>query len=103
MNAQRRKWTEHLEGKTNSTACNASRAVKPARRMDVEWEEQCLVVDSFALRHPEFADVLIHAANGGSRRNAFEGWRLKRQGVKKGVSDLFLPVARGGYFGLWGD
>ena len=26
---------------------------------------------------------------------------MKEQGVKAGVSDIFLPVAKGGYFGLW--
>ncbi|MDN5873793.1 MAG: VRR-NUC domain-containing protein, partial [Sinobacteraceae bacterium] len=66
-----------------------------------EWAEQCVVVDAFAVRHPEWADVLIHIPNGGSRRNAFEGWRLKRQGTKPGVSDLLLPVPRGRFHGLW--
>ena len=26
---------------------------------------------------------------------------MKRQGVRRGVPDLFLPIPRGGYFGLW--
>ena len=45
-------------------------------------------------------DKMYHVANGGSR-NPAEAANLKRQGVKKGVPDLFLPVAKGGYHGLY--
>lgn len=52
--------------------------------------------------HPPFKDLelIYHCPNGGSR-NEKEAANLKRQGVKAGVPDLFLPVARGGYFGLY--
>ena len=43
---------------------------------------------------------LYHIPNGGKRGKA-EAARLKRMGVKAGVSDLFLPVPRGGYHGLY--
>lgn len=43
---------------------------------------------------------LIHIPNGG-KRDTREAGRLKAMGVKRGVSDLFLPVARGEYHGLW--
>lgn len=43
---------------------------------------------------------IYHCPNGGSR-NKTEANNLKRQGVKAGVPDLFLPVGRGGYFGLY--
>ena len=43
---------------------------------------------------------LHHIPNGG-KRNAAEAARFKAQGVKAGVSDLFLPSAHGGYFGLY--
>lgn len=43
---------------------------------------------------------LHHIPNGG-KRNAAEAARFKAQGVKAGVSDLFLPAAHGGYFGLY--
>lgn len=46
------------------------------------------------------ADYLIHIPNGG-KRNVIEAARLKRMGVKAGVSDLFLPVPRGAAHGLW--
>lgn len=44
--------------------------------------------------------LLHHIPNGGSRNKA-EAAHLKRQGVKAGVPDIFLPVARGGYHGLY--
>lgn len=43
---------------------------------------------------------LHHIPNGG-KRNTAEAARFKAQGVKAGVSDLFLPAAHGGYFGLY--
>lgn len=72
-----------------------------ARKSELEGEEQAQLLKSFRLLHPEVAPLLIHIPNGGSRKNAYEGWRLKEQGVRAGVSDLLLPVARGGFFGLW--
>lgn len=50
-------------------------------------------------RWPELA-LLYHIPNGGTR-DAIEGRHLKQQGVKRGVPDLCLPVARGGYHGLY--
>ena len=50
-------------------------------------------------RCPEVA-LLYHIPNGGSRNKA-EAANLKRQGVKAGISDLVLPVARSGYHGLY--
>lgn len=50
-------------------------------------------------KYPEL-DLLYHIPNGGSR-NKIEAANLKRQGVKSGVPDLCLPVARGGWHGLY--
>lgn len=50
-------------------------------------------------RFPEI-DLLYHIPNGGSR-NRIEAANLKRQGVKAGVPDLCLPVARGNFHGLY--
>lgn len=46
------------------------------------------------------ADYLLAIPNGG-RRNPREGARLKAEGVKPGVSDLLLPLRRGGFGSLW--
>ncbi len=50
-------------------------------------------------RYPELA-LAYHIPNGG-KRDRREAANLKRQGVKAGVPDIHLPVARGGYHGLY--
>lgn len=52
-----------------------------------------------SFRHPELS-LLFHIPNGGGRSKA-EAGRFKAEGVKAGVPDLFLPVSRGGYHGLF--
>ena len=44
--------------------------------------------------------LMYHIPNGGSR-NEREAANLKRQGVKAGVPDVCLPVARGNSHGLY--
>lgn len=50
-------------------------------------------------RYPELK-LLYHVPNGG-KRDADTARVLKRQGVKAGISDLVLPVARCGFYGLY--
>jgi hypothetical protein len=50
-------------------------------------------------RYPEL--VLMHHIPNGGKRSKTEAARFKAMGVKSGVSDVFLPVARGGYHGLY--
>lgn len=49
--------------------------------------------------HPDL-DLLYAVPNGGERHRAVAA-KLKAEGVRKGVPDLCLPVARGGYIGLY--
>ena len=49
--------------------------------------------------HPDLK-WLFHIPNGGSR-NKIEAANLKKQGVKSGVPDLCLPVARYPFHGLY--
>ena len=49
-------------------------------------------------RYPELE--LLHAVPNGGLRNKKVAKDLKAEGVKAGVPDLDLPVARGGYHGL---
>lgn len=44
--------------------------------------------------------LMHHIPNGGQRNKATAA-RLKAEGVKAGVPDICLPVARGGYHGLY--
>ena len=50
-------------------------------------------------KYPEL-DLLYHIPNGG-RRGKAEAGRFKAEGVKSGVPDVCLPVARGRYHGLY--
>lgn len=45
-------------------------------------------------------DLLFAVPNGG-KRNVVVALKLKAEGVKAGVPDYFLPVARGRYHGLF--
>lgn len=50
-------------------------------------------------RYPELA--LLHAIPNGGSRHPVEAMHLKAQGVKAGIPDIFLPVARRGFHGLY--
>lgn len=45
-------------------------------------------------------DFMFAIPNGG-QRNKIIAAKLKREGVKAGVPDVFLPAPRGGYSGMW--
>lgn len=67
-----------------------------------ESQIQILIFDWIHLnlkRYPEL-NLLFHIPNGGYR-NIATAKRLKAEGVKSGVPDLFLPIARGGFHGLF--
>lgn len=49
--------------------------------------------------NPELA--LLHAIPNGGKRGKAEAARMKAAGVKAGVPDMFLPVSRGTYHGLY--
>lgn len=55
-------------------------------------------VELSCARWPELA-LMFHPANEG-KRSASAAGKLKAEGLKRGVPDLWLPVARGGYHGL---
>ncbi|RQR65348.1 VRR-NUC domain-containing protein [Burkholderia sp. Bp9125] len=95
--AVRRGWV-----KPDAVPAGEKKAGRPRKgKREAEGEEQAELLRQFRALYPVDGELLIHIPNGGSRKNAFEGWRLKQQGVRAGVSDLLLPIARGGYFGLW--
>lgn len=67
-----------------------------------EAREQETIFDWSFLAQGRFPELrlLFAIPNGGSRHPA-EAAHLKAQGVKAGVPDMCLPVARGGYHGLF--
>lgn len=80
---------------------NVSRETMPG---PTEAQEQELVIQwadmMVAVNERPLLRLLYHTPNGGMRDKA-TAQAMKRAGVKAGVPDLFLPVARGGHHGLW--
>lgn len=71
-----------------------SKAPKPRS----EAQEQSALIKAlkaFEPRHPEIK--LIFAIPNGGSRHMLEAVNLKRQGVKAGAPDLFLPVPKSTY------
>lgn len=73
---------------------------KRAKAVDREGLEQAALLKEVVLRYPAAAKLIYHVPNGG-HRHKLVAIKLKEQGVKPGVPDLVLPMARGGYFGLY--
>lgn len=71
-----------------------------AKPIDREGLEQAALIREIALRYPEASRLLFHVPNGG-HRHKLVAIKLKEQGVRAGVPDLVLPMARGGHFGLY--
>lgn len=69
--------------------------------LDESAEQMVLIEWCEAMRgkYPEL-DLIHHIPNEG-KRSVATAVRLKRMGLKSGVPDLFLPVSRGKYHGLY--
>lgn len=65
-----------------------------------EHAEQKAVIKWFDLQYRALRGRLFAIPNGGER-NAIVAAKLKAEGVRQGVPDLMLPVARQGFHGLW--
>ena len=67
-----------------------------------EEEEQIMLFTWAAYACGSWPEMLrlFHIPNGG-HRTAAEAGRFRAMGVKPGVPDVFLPVPRGGYNGLF--
>ena len=61
---------------------------------------QINLVNWFNYNYPHLKDDLLHVANERSC-SIQQGRLLKRMGVKRGVSDIFLGVPTNKYHGLW--
>lgn len=67
-----------------------------ARIIATEEQEQAALVEWLDFKKIPF----FHIPNGGYR-NKIEGARFKRLGVRAGVPDICIPLARNGYHGLY--
>ena len=75
---------------------------EPKQTGPTEDDEQILLMvwAEYSLAKLPELKLLFHIPNGGSRHPA-EAGKLRAMGVKAGVPDLFLPVPRGIYHGLF--
>lgn len=75
---------------------------KPKIPCPPESQEQATLFSWAAMMERTYPQLkwMYHIPNGGSR-NRVEAAQLKAEGVKPGVSDIFLPAAVGGWHGLY--
>ena len=66
---------------------------------EIEQEHVFLWASMEERAYPELA--MLYAIPNGGKRAIKTAIALKAQGVKSGVPDMCLPVARGGYHGLY--
>lgn len=82
-----------------STEKDQASATRRENREAEEQEALFVWAEYQSAAHTELK-LLYHIPNEGKRSVSY-GAALRRQGMKKGVPDLCLPVARGKYHGLY--
>ena len=80
-------------------------SLKKAKSVDSsEAEEQCKLFEWAAiaskLLHYDGLELMFHVPNEG-KRSPYSGGKMKKEGLKRGVADICLPVPRGNYHGLF--
>lgn len=67
-----------------------------------EAQEQRFLFQWAGLAEQKYPELkLLHHVPNGGKRDAKTAANLKREGVKAGVPDIVLPVARGKFHGLY--
>lgn len=71
-------------------------------RVPTEHDEQVAVFRWAAWAQREYPELsLLHAIPNGGQRHVIVGRKMKHEGVKRGIPDMFLPVPRRGHHGLY--
>ena len=81
----------------------APKPKKPVKRIPTEHEEQAAVIQwwaGYAAQH-KIPENLLFAIPNGANKSMATAAKFKREGLRKGVPDLFLAVSRGGFHGLF--
>lgn len=89
---------EILSGKRSAPANRG----KTGKREQPEAKIQEMLFEWAGLlsgKYPEL-ELMYHVPNEG-KRSIISGYRLKQGGLKAGVPDICLPVARGTFYGLY--
>ena len=68
--------------------------------LEPEQIDQINLMNWIKHNYPEIAEDTYHFANE-RKCTIQQGALLKRMGVKRGVSDIFIPIPRKGKSGLW--
>lgn len=58
------------------------------------------MIEFFDLAYPQLAGLLFAVPNAARRSHALAAY-LRKEGLRAGVADLMLPVARHGFHGLF--
>lgn len=104
-NIERYALNKNAEGYADNTAMEGIKRAdknKTSKQRVTEAEEQKALIQWAKFQEKKYPELklLYHCPNGGTR-NKLEAANLKRQGVKAGVPDLFLPVSRNNKHGLF--
>ena len=96
---------KNAEGYTDTTAYKAIKRAdknKTSKQRVTEAQEQKALIQWTKFQEKKYPELklLFHIVNEGKRSPRY-GAELKRQGLKSGVPDLFLPVARNNKHGLF--
>lgn len=65
-----------------------------------ESNEQIAAMDWLRAQHPKIAEHTLHIGNE-RKASYYAGYIMKRMGVLKGASDLFMAWPAGGFHGLF--
>ncbi len=63
-------------------------------------DREAMAYTKWCMLTPVLRDLVLHIANERAC-SAQQGYKLKMMGVRRGVSDYFVPLPRGKYHGLW--
>jgi hypothetical protein len=74
-------------------------SMRLTKTVPTEEQEHLALMDWIAYQ-PLLRDIAIHIPNEG-KRSWHYGKKLKRLGLRKGVSDLFIPYPTYQHAGLW--
>lgn len=104
-NIERYALNKNAEGYADNTAMEGIKRAdkgKTNKPKTTEAQEQKSLIEWAKWQEKKYPELklLYHCPNGGTR-NKMEAANLKRQGVKAGVPDLFLPVPRSPKHGLF--
>lgn len=72
------------------------------KKKQTEHQEQAALMQVARLHEKKWPELaLLHAIPNGGQRHVAVAAKLKAEGVKAGIPDLFLPVPRGNAHGLY--